>query len=595
MHSQELAHQWFGNLVTMAWWRELWLNEGFASWMQTFAADKIFPDWSMWAQFVVDDQATAMSLDALQSSHPIDVLIKNAEEVEEVFDAISYHKGACAVQLAHAYLGPDAFRDGLRNYFKRHGYGNTETLDLWRAWEEVSGKPVGAVMSSWTDQLGFPMLRVSKIRPDNGAIKFKVKQKWFLADGSSPPGSDTKSWKIPLLATYGTGSGPDDVTADGVEAGFLDSLQEVEFSVPAQGVTPSSTGVWLKLNSGQHVMTRVVYDDPEDVDKLARAVRRRDMSHPMDRAGLLLDAYALAKAGITDPGQLLVLLSAYEEEDNMAVWDAVEQSLNGLAAIVRGTELEPQLAAFARKLVQRRAEALGWEAKPTDTHLDTLSRAILVRLQAKFMSNDDAVKARARALFDAYVADPLKSGIPSDIKMPVFRVALANGSSKDLDDFLATLKKLETVAQMKDVYLSAGFTPKAEDKLRVMDWSTSGAIRLQDFFYPHASVAGSSAAGGEIAFKYMQDHFARIHGMVKSASPSLIMAVISYCSSGFASAQRADEIEAFFKANPVPLAARKVSQIVENTRANAAFLARAQQSAKFKEVLSGKWKDALTA
>ena len=580
--THELAHQWFGNLVTMAFWNGLWLNEGFASWMQTFAADKVFPEWSMWSQFVVDDQATALTLDALASSHPVDVPIKRAEEVEEVFDAISYHKGACVVQLAHAYLGPDAFREGLRLYFKRHAYGNTETTDLWRAWEEVSGKPVGAVLGSWTDQMGFPVVRVGKARVADDTIKFTVRQSWFLADGSAPPGHDSKCWKIPLWASVGYGAGADDAQADGVHAGFLDSLQPLECAVDAKGASPS---FWLKLNSGQHVAIRVAYEDPEDVEKLARAVARRDMADSSDRAGLLLDAFALAKAGVTDPGQLVVLLAAYENEDNMAVWDAVEQALTGLANLLRGTELDGKFAAFARRLVARRAEELGWEPKPGDSHLDALSRAILVRLQAKFMPDDERVAKRATDAFRAFLADPTGPALPADVRLPVLRVALSQGSAADLDAAIASLAKLDAVAQKKDVYLSAGFTPAAADKRRVLDWCTSGAVPKQDFFYGLAGVSASSADGAELAFQYMKSDFHRIHDIVRTASPSLVMAVISYCCSGFASRERASEIEDFFKANPVPLASRKVAQIVENTNTNAAFLDRVKASTKFRDAM----------
>ena len=134
----ELAHQWFGNLVTMEWWDDLWLNEGFASWTQTLALDALFPDWGMWTQFICDDQSTAMRLDAMRTSHPIQVPIKHAEEVEEVFDMISYCKGASVVRILHAVLGAEAFQAGLQIYMERHQYGNTITTDLWKAWEEVS-------------------------------------------------------------------------------------------------------------------------------------------------------------------------------------------------------------------------------------------------------------------------------------------------------------------------------------------------------------------------------------------------------------------------------------------------------------------------
>ena len=148
-----------------------------------------------------------------------------------------------------------------------------------------------------------------------------------------------------------------------------------------------------------------------------------------------------------------------------------------------------------------------------------------------------------------------------------------------------TLDVLDTVAEKKDVYAALGFTPKLEDKTAVLDWCTSGAVKLQDFFYPIASVSGSGADGAELAFNYMKKHFDRMHAMVKKGSPSLIMAVISYCCSGFASKERAAEIEQFFKENPIPLAARRVAQIIENTNANATFLERIKSDKVFLDMV----------
>jgi aminopeptidase N len=199
--------------------------------MQTFAADVVFPEWQIWTSFVVDDQAAALSADALTSSHPIQVPIRRAEEVEEVFDAISYHKGACVVQLIRAYLGADVFRSGLQLYMKRHAYSNTETVDLWKAWEDASGgKPVLKVMSTWTEQMGFPVLTVSKIRSEGNKFKFKVKQSWFLADGSRPAGWETKAWAIPILASHES-LGSDEISVVSTEVGLYDTREEREFII----------------------------------------------------------------------------------------------------------------------------------------------------------------------------------------------------------------------------------------------------------------------------------------------------------------------------------------------------------------------------
>ena len=214
--THELAHQWFGNLVTMGWWDDLWLNEGFASWMQTYSADLIFPDWQLWPQFVTSEQAGALRADSLTSSHPIQVPIKHAIEVEQVFDLISYLKGACIVQLAYAVLGMDNFREGLQLYMRRHQYSNTETTDLWAAWEEVSGKPVNAIMKGWTEQMGFPVVTISNSKVLAQGVQMDLHQEWFLSNGDKV--DSDKVWSVPLLFTVGLQDG---TILESVDAGIM--------------------------------------------------------------------------------------------------------------------------------------------------------------------------------------------------------------------------------------------------------------------------------------------------------------------------------------------------------------------------------------
>jgi aminopeptidase N len=159
--AHELAHQWFGNLVTMRWWTDLWLNEGFASWIEYLAVDHIYPEWKMWTQFVIDEQQQALKLDALEHTHPIEVVVTHPDEIRTIFDAISYSKGASSIHMLHSYLGPEAFQTGLRYYLKKHSYSNTDTSDLWDALEEASEKPVKGFMDAWTSQPGFPLVRAT--------------------------------------------------------------------------------------------------------------------------------------------------------------------------------------------------------------------------------------------------------------------------------------------------------------------------------------------------------------------------------------------------------------------------------------------------
>mmetsp|Transcript_4957 Transcript_4957/g.11027 ORF Transcript_4957/g.11027 Transcript_4957/m.11027 type:complete len:529 (+) Transcript_4957:237-1823(+) len=188
--AHELAHQWFGNLVTMAWWDGLWLNEGFAAFMEHFCIDALFPEYKMWEQYTTDGFSAALRLDALKSSHPVIVPIRHAEEVEQVFDAISYCKGSAVVNMVSAFLGPQQFQAGLQAYMARHAYGNTETGDLWAAWSQASGMDVASLMRTWTTVMGYPYLKVVSEKWREGEVEVTLEQGRFLSDGSAEEGGE---------------------------------------------------------------------------------------------------------------------------------------------------------------------------------------------------------------------------------------------------------------------------------------------------------------------------------------------------------------------------------------------------------------------
>ncbi|KAG8229240.1 hypothetical protein J437_LFUL007926, partial [Ladona fulva] len=182
----ELAHQWFGNLVTMEWWTHLWLNEGYASFVEFLCVEHLFPEFDIWTQFVTDTYIRALELDCLKNSHPIEVPVGHPSEIDEIFDDISYNKGASVIRMLHRYIGDEDFRRGMNTYLTRHQYGNTFTEDLWAALEEASNKPVGAVMSTWTKQMGFPTVKVVEQKQEgDNQRRLKVMQHKFCADGST--------------------------------------------------------------------------------------------------------------------------------------------------------------------------------------------------------------------------------------------------------------------------------------------------------------------------------------------------------------------------------------------------------------------------
>jgi puromycin-sensitive aminopeptidase len=563
----ELAHQWFGNLVTMQWWDDLWLNEGFASWAENWSAHECYPEYQMWDQFVNEHLSRALKLDGMQSSHPIQVPIGHAEEVEQVFDAISYCKGGSVVRMIQAVLGMAHFQKGLGNYMKKHAYGNTETDDLWLAWEEVSGMPVQEMMKSWTEQMGFPLVKVVKEDWQDDKVILELEQSWFLADGSeAPEGSEDKLWTIPILSKTPAGTQMDMV---------LMREKQATITIPL-----SSKSDWVKLNAGQEVPMRVQYTD-EMLARLSKAVETKELSSPGDRVGLIMDAYALVKANRKmTPEALMKLLASYKQEDDCVVWQGLADALGGLDAVLSEDDaLYPQFSKFARQLVLPLVDKVGWDSKPDDAHLMSILRGIMVSLLSTFCSDDPAVQQEAKERCEAFLADPTNvNSLPADIKGPVFKIYMKTGGEKEYEAIKSYWYSAKDNAERKYVLNSLGAIPDQKLKLATMEWTTSGEVKLQDFFYAIGSVGRSGKQGREMTWKYFQDHLERLSQMLDKASPSLMDAVIVMCAGSFCSEARADEIQAFFKEHPFPKNERKIAQMTENMRANGKLLATLQAS-----------------
>jgi aminopeptidase N len=389
--THELAHQWFGNLVTMEWWDDLWLNEGFATFMQTLSADALFPEWKLWDQYITDDLDRARSLDGLRSSHPVQVPIPKAEDVEQVFDAISYCKGACVVRIVYHVLGPEKFRQGIRAYMKKHAYGNTVTDDLWDALGAAMGNQergwtVAELMGSWTQQLGYPVLRVS-LGGDKKSLV--IRQEYFVSDGSSKPEDAGMKWMVPVFV--GSSKNP--------ASHVMHIIKDKEATIP---LVDGFDG-WVKVNYGEVAPIRVQYDSPELFESLLKnGIGKKALSVP-DRVGLLSDARALARAGRMNLGDILTFLKAYASagEENVDVWTGIEATVMNIEKIVDGLGKSKDLGSLVMSLVRPQLSRIGWDVKESDKDGEKRMRACLFRLLSAFgLSSDhpDDSKIRQEAI-----------------------------------------------------------------------------------------------------------------------------------------------------------------------------------------------------
>ena len=288
--------------------------------MEYLCVDHLFPEYDIWTQFVNDTYIRALELDCLKNSHPIEVPVGHPSEIDEIFDDISYNKGASVIRMLHNYIGDEDFRKGMNLYLTRHQYKNTFTEDLWAALEEASKKPVGAVMSTWTKQMGFPVIKVtSRPDPDNKGVVLTLSQSKYTADGSKPP--EDFLWMIPVSIT----------TSKRKTVSTVLKTKEAEVVIPDVG-----PGDWVKVNPGTVGFYRTQYE-PKLLERFIPAIKDRSLP-PLDRLGLLDDLFAMVQAGHTNTVEVLKLLEAYEDEADYTVWSSINNVLVKLNMLLSYTD-----------------------------------------------------------------------------------------------------------------------------------------------------------------------------------------------------------------------------------------------------------------
>lgn len=441
--AHELAHQWFGNLVTMQWWTDLWLNEGFASWIEYLAVDHLFPEWDMWTQFIVSEQQSAMKLDALDNTHPIEVPVHHPDEIRSIFDAISYNKGASVIHMLHEYLGKTAFRDGLRHYLKQHAYKNTVTADLWTALEKISGKPVKKFMHAWTSLPGFPLISVK--RTDKG---LKISQERFYMQKPAKPVAT--HWPVPLLT----------------------SVKELEQLDVASKVY--QTTQLTKLNSGQSGFYRVDYS-PE-----LTAALSADMSSfsPLDRLGLLADTFDTAKAGYSSAVEAIKLLNHYKDEDNAAVWDIMAGNLADVRRVMDDEVVREALKPHIIRLTTTQIKRLGTKERKTDSHFDKLLRPTVLGLAAS--ADEPAI---LKWCLESFATATSTTDIHADLRSVVFNTAARKGDRQTFDKLLKFHNATDNSEER--LTLSAALTSFEQPELyeKALKLITTKTVRRQDAMY----------------------------------------------------------------------------------------------------------------
>ncbi len=560
--AHELAHQWFGNLVTMEWWTNLWLNEGFATWMANFVMDKLFPDWDMWTQFVSDDYASAMSLDGLRSTHPIEVPVNHPDEIGQIFDAISYSKGSCVIRMIHDFIGADAFRAGLQIYLKRHAYANAVTEDLWQALAEASNQPVHKMMDTWTKQPGFPIIEVKKDREKDVCVLW---QNRFLASGGLTEEEEDQVWHIPLVAHFGDGFTKSD------DAKWEESEKTGHGKTIFSGKVrhlPDSGKNLLKVNSGQIAMARVHYL-PEQWQVLAEAVRDGQLE-PADRYGFISDTLSFARAGSMPSGKLINILSYSKNEENYPVWISILTALGALDNILEETPESIQLASFAQSVLRNIVDKVGWLEEPEEAHTFKLLRESVLHAMGSY--GDLTVMAEARDCFNQHASG--SQSVSPDLRKVVYGLTAKHNDSSAFFTMIDMYRK-ETFQEERVRLLNAlgKFTNPAYLTV-LLDYAfNSGEVRSGDIFYV-LSTMGSHTNGRRAAWKFLTDNWENIQKRYSGGGMKILGRVISLICDNFTREEDAKMIEQFFKDHPVPSATRAIAEAIEHIRVRVAWYER---------------------
>ena len=548
--AHEMAHMWFGDLVTMAWWNDLWLNESFATWMATKAVDHLFPEWDMWTQFVSHDVNAGLGLDALENSHPIEAEVGNPAEISQLFDAISYGKGASIIRMLEQFIGPERFRKGLHSYLSGHQYGNARGRDLWEAMEEASGQPVIKMMESWIRQTGFPVIQAD-VRRGSGKVAVHVSQQRFLYN---MPVQDPTVWEVPVS-----------VVAQGGTEAKPQLLSSREGTVTLAPAPPQGDG-WVKVNSRQTGFYRVQYTD-EEWGRLIPAVESLELS-AADRLGLQSDAYALARAGLIPATRFLDLARAYRNEQEYTVWSDLTMGLRQMDFLLSEEPFEGQYQSFARELLEPIVRKVGWEAHSGEGHLQTLLRSTVLDGIGSFGEPDTLAEAQKR--FQHLSEGP--SSLAPVLRSVVYGLAAQAGDG-------ATHKMLRRMAgeaslQEEKVRLLMSMARFRERSLleRTIQMSLTAEVRPQDTVTLVGAVASNRYGGREIAWEYVKSNWAEFDRRYGSGGFAM-MRLVSI-TGGFTTPEARRDVEGFFKSHPTPSATRTIQQSLERIDLNIRWLER---------------------
>jgi aminopeptidase N len=531
--AHEMAHQWFGDLVTMQWWDDIWLNEGFATWMANKPLDAAHPEWSIGVDEAQENQQ-ALALDSLNATRPIHVDVRTPSQIDEAFDAITYQKGAAVLRMVESYVGAETFRKGVNAYLEAHAYGNATSEDFWKALSASSGKPVERILPTFVNQAGVPLVDVSLACGANGTAVTLRQERFFVDAAHNEPGR----WQLPVC-----------VKTSGQTAPTCDLLNDQSHTF----TTPGACASWVFANAGARGYYRTAY-----ASDLLRALAPHvgtDLTPP-ERLSLIDDEWALVRAGRHGAADYLTLAAGYGREHTSGVLDDVVRGLTFVHEYLTSGDTRTRFEAFARSLFQPLYDEVGFTGPPTDSDDRKALRATVIHALGA-VGNDPDLARRARAAADRALAGtaPLDGTIAS----AVLDLAARHGDAQLFDALVAAAERtsdpdehyryLYALTSFRDpALLTRGLELAATPQMRSQD----AALYLAQFF--------ANPAARSRALAFVTEHWAALESKVTvfGGDTTLVHSMSSFCDAG-----ARDQIKALFAAHPLPAAARTLDQTFE--------------------------------
>ena len=535
--AHEMAHQWFGDLVTMQWWDDIWLNEGFATWMENKAVGAMKPDWHF---EVADAEGTAGSLnfDSLKNTRPIHQAADTPAQIQELFDGIAYDKAASVLRMLESYLGEEVFRSGVNQYLKQHSYANATADDFWKTLAEVSKKPVDTIMPTFVKKPGAPMVSV-QARCTAGATSVKLSQARYFYDRALFEEGGNELWQVPVcMKTSGTGN-------ESQKCVLLTKKQE-SFSLPG-------CGSWVMVNAGARGYYRSGYSS-DAIRGMGRSIEKLT---PEERVVLLNDSWASVRVGEQQIGDFLALAEGLQSDRTRAVVAQMTLKLDYISTYLVSAADRAGYEQWVRRLLSPAARELGWQPKPGETD-ETKSLRARVLYTLGYAGRDPEVMASARRLTDKALQDP--ASIDSTVAFTAFALAAQNGDATLYDKLMAKMQANGT--SLENYYLYFQTLSKFRDpKLleRTLQYALSPSVRSQDTLGMIAAVM-RNPVGGKPAWNFVRTHWPEIDKVGGGfTSAEVVGAANAYCDSSMH-----DQVQDFFSSHKVPTAERTLKQSLES-------------------------------